>query len=133
MRGRSRDALGEFAVVGEQQQAFAVIIEPAHRIDARLDAAQQVASPSARPSGSVTVVTKFLGLLQREVDGLLGRADASAVHFDVIALEVGLGSQFGNHCAVDRDAAFHDQLLGFAAAGDAGVRRAIFCSRSSGI
>ena len=36
--GGRRDGVGEFAVVGEQQQALAVVIQPAHRVDPLLDA-----------------------------------------------------------------------------------------------
>ena len=35
MAARGRDGIGEFAVVGQQDQSFAVIIEAAHRINPR--------------------------------------------------------------------------------------------------
>ena len=39
----------------------------------------------------------------------------------MVALGIGLGPEFGDHRAVHGHAAFEDQLLGVAAAGDAGV------------
>ena len=68
------------------------------------------------------MVTQPLGLLQRQVDVVLGRAQQAAVHFDVVALEVRLRAELGDGRAIHRDAAFEDQFLGFAAAGDAGLR-----------
>ena len=68
------------------------------------------------------MVTVLLGLLQGDVDLVFGRVDQAAIHFDVVAFQVGFGAEFGDHGAVDRDAAFQDDLLGLPAGGHAGLR-----------
>ena len=60
--GGGDDGVGHLAVIGEQQQPFAVVIEAAHRIDPLLDTVQQVHDGRAA-AASLTVVTVLLGLL----------------------------------------------------------------------
>ena len=61
--GGRGEAMRELAVVGQQQQSLAVIIQPAHRETRARGPRASGASPSARPSGSDTVVMHSLGLL----------------------------------------------------------------------
>ena len=72
-----------------------LIIEPAHRENTLLDAAQQMhhrlAAFRIGNRGHAT-----LGLVQREVDVVLGRAQQAAVDFDVIALEIRFRAQLGD-------------------------------------
>ena len=68
-------------------------------------------------------MTYAFRLVQRDVDEFARRSKKLAVDFDVIAVEVGFAAEFGDDLAVDRNAAFGDHLLGFAAAGDAGARK----------
>ncbi len=51
------ELVGEFAVVGDQQQAFAQVVEAADGIEALVFLAKNCMTVG-RPSGSLTVVTK---------------------------------------------------------------------------
>ena len=50
---RMHEPIGQIAVVGEQQQSFAVLVEPAHGVDPLGDLGHQV--DGARPAGGVAV------------------------------------------------------------------------------
>ena len=76
-----------------------------------------------RPSGSLTVVTHALRLVQRDVEQVFRGVKQLAVHLDVVASRSALVPSSRDHRAVDRDAAFLDDLLGLAAGGDAGARQ----------
>src|SRR5579885_3876644 len=116
------DAVCEFAVVGQQQQAFAVIIQPPDRINPLLDAAQQVHDGLA----ALRIADRghhALGFVQGDVNVALRFFKKTAVDFDMVAIEVRLGAELRDRPAVDGDAAFGDHLLGFPPAGDAGLRQ----------
>src|SRR5580692_2815045 len=88
------NVLGELAVVGEQQQTLAVVIQPAHRIDARLDTPQQIhyGRTAFRIAYRCYAVR---GLIHGEINRLLGSLNSFVVDPDVIAFGIGLGSELG--------------------------------------
>ena len=61
------------------------------------------------------------GLVDHEVLGGLGAVEELAVDADMVAADVGAGAELGDGLAVYLDAAFEDDGLGGAAAGDAGA------------
>ena len=60
-------------------------------------------------------------LVQNEVTQTLGALQQFAIHANVVAAGVGLGSQLCDYSAVDLDAALLDEFFGLAAAGYAGL------------
>ena len=92
---RVRDALGEGAVVGQEQQALGGHVEAAHRERGRPPSAP-APSPWAAAPGSCRVLTYALRLVEQEVHGRGGRLHAHAVHADVVAGDVGLGAQLAS-------------------------------------
>ena len=120
MAGGRRDGIGKFAVAGEQQQALAVIIEASHGIDALLDAAQQVHHGLAA-LGIAHRGDAFGGLVERQIDHALGIMQQAAIHFDVIAIQIGLAPELGDRRAINKNAPLQNELLGFAARGHSGA------------
>ncbi len=113
---------GQVAVVGQQQQAFGVVVQPADRVDVLVHAAQQIdhgraplrIGPGGHEAG---------GLVEQDVALGFGAAHAPAVHADVVLVGVGLGAQLANGRAVDRHAAFGNQRLGGPPRRDARLRQ----------
>ena len=62
----------------------------------------------------------------------LGALQQLAIHADVVAARIGLGSQHGDHFAIDLHAALLDHRLGAAAAGHAGSRKNLLQSLQLG-
>jgi hypothetical protein len=114
-------ALARSPSLVSSSRPFAVIVEASDGIDPLLDAANQFHHGGAmlriahRGDGVVRLV-------QRDVDLMLGRVDQTPVHFDVVAFQVGLRAQFGDHRAVHRYPAFHDILLRLPPRSHAGLR-----------
>ena len=117
---RVREPRREIAVVGQEQQALGIEVQPPDGIDVLLDAAQQVDhrwSPlRIRPRCHVAA-----RLVQQDVAVVLGQFDASAVDPDVVLCRIGLRAELGGRCAVHRDAAVEHQLLGRAPRRDTGL------------
>ena len=111
--------IGEFAVVGQQQQAFAGVIQATDGVDAGPDPVQQVHHRGAMfgifQRGDVS-----LGLVHQQVDMPLRAVQQLSVDANVVVLGVGLAAQFRDHLPVDRHQSAGDQLLCLAAGGDAG-------------
>ena len=99
----------------KQQQALAVIIQSSDRIDALLDPLDQihyrVAALRVGYRGDVR-----LGFVQRDVNQFARWPKKLAIDFDVVAVEVRFAAELRDDCAVDRNTAFGDHLLGFATA-----------------
>ena len=115
---RVRQLVRQRAVVGQQQEAGRVGVEPPHRVEARLRIDQlDDRLPLSRlarrrdDSGGLVHHPDLEGL------GAYGRP----VDPDVVAL-VDVPRRVDDDLAADRDDALGDDLLGFAAGGDAAVR-----------
>jgi hypothetical protein len=118
--GGAGEAVGELAVVGHQQQAFAHVVEAADRVEALAHLVKELHDRGA----AFRVLDggdEALGLVQDEVAKALGALQELAVDADVVAAGVSFGAQLSNDLAVDLDSALLDKLLGFAAAGYAGL------------
>jgi hypothetical protein len=120
-----REPEGEVAVIGEQEQAGGVGIEPPYRVNAQ----PLLRQPSARQQGQHggPALRVFHGgddaqrLVQRDVDELLDlpplgiRLEGLAIHRYRVHCGVGTHAHLLDHLAVDGDAARRYQLLGGAA------------------
>ena len=115
---RMREAVGQLAVVGHQDQAFARHVEPADAVGSRGVGRQHVDDP--RPAGGIPRrADDALRLVYREVDRL-GVWQDFAVDADFLFMRVDADAELGDHLAVDFDAAIEDQLFALASAGNAG-------------
>ena len=81
---RMRQPRREVAVVGQQQQAFGVEVEPSDRVDVLAHAAQQIdhRRPPLRIRSRRDVAAR---LVQQEIAMALDELDAAAVDADVVA------------------------------------------------
>jgi hypothetical protein len=102
-----RQRRGELAVVGEQEQAFSVVVEPSDRIDVLAYAAEQIDDGGTplriRPRGHVP-----LRLVEEDVARALRGLHAAAVDADVVSRRIGLDAHFADGLPVDRHASFGD-------------------------
>jgi hypothetical protein len=118
--GGAGEQVGKLAVVGHQQQAFALIVEASDREDTRL--AGKEPHHRRTPLGIAGRRDVPLGLVQHCVAqpmATLARfGQQLAIDADVVEPSIGLSSEFGDRLAVDLNAPFGDQLLGLAAGGD---------------
>ena len=117
--GRVRQAVSEFPVVGQQDQALGVDVEAADVEQALVAAADVVAEV-----GAVRVVHRgdhADRLVEGEVDDALGGGDAHPVHADHRGLGVHAHALVAHDLAVDLDAAGGDQVLADPAAADPGL------------
>jgi hypothetical protein len=116
---RMGDAVRKVAVVRQQQQPFAVRIEPPGRVQplARWD---EIDGERLAPR-LVDVAQVSFGFVKDDVRFLLG-ADRRAVHFNPIALWVDLGAEYGDDLAIDAYAPREDQFFALATRRDAGGR-----------
>jgi hypothetical protein len=103
------ELVGEFAVVGQQQEPDAHLVEPADGIDALGDLGQEV--ENSRSTRRVVVRRDVpFWLVDREVDRALD-LDLLAVDRDRGPGEVNLRPEFADDLAVDRHPALEDQIL----------------------
>src|SRR6185437_1550877 len=111
--GRSpRQRVRQLAVVGQQQQPFARIVQPAHRKHP-LAAANQ---PHHR--GPVLRIADgryiSLGLVHDVIAKPLRTMQQLAIHADMVPRNIGFCAQFGYSSAVDLHAPCQDEFLGLA-------------------
>jgi hypothetical protein len=118
-RGGLGEAIGELAVVGDNEKALAHVIETANGVEALLHLVEELHHRGAA-LGVLDRGDEAAGLVENEVAVALGALEQLAVYADVVAAGVGLGAQHGDHLAVDLHAALLDHALGAAAAGDTG-------------
>ena len=111
--------IGQRAVVGHQQQAFALVVQPAHRKDPRARALKKLhhRRPALRIGNRRHVP---LWLVQHVVARLLRLLQQLAVHADVVPRRVRLRAQLRHHLAVHPHAPFGDQRLRLASRGHSG-------------
>ena len=114
---RVGDALGEVAVVGEDDEALGADVEAADREQPGHRGHQ------AHHGGTALRIVARRDhaprLVEEEVDRLRGGSDAHAVHADVVGGDVRLRSQLADGLAVHGDAAVGHHLLGRAPRRDA--------------
>ena len=106
---RMSQAVGQLAVVGQNHQPHAVLIEPADRVDPLRHLGQQVDHPG--PARGVVVGRDVaLGLVHGIVDHLL-EPDPFAVHGDGRTLGIDPRAELADDLAIDRDPALEDVFL----------------------
>jgi hypothetical protein len=116
---RVRQAVGQLAVVGEDHEPDARLVEAADGEHALGDLGQEI--DHAGPAGGVGIGRDVaLGLADGEVDHPLG-PDRLAVEGDFLRLRIDAGAQLADLLAIDRDTALEDQLLAGPPRAEAGV------------
>jgi hypothetical protein len=105
---RMHEPFGQLAVVGEQQQAFGVVVETSDGVDVLLHLGQQHEDRVA-VFGIVARGHVAAGLEEHDVAPPAGDVDSLAVHTDVVMAGVGLGAQLEHRLAVHRDASLRDE------------------------
>jgi len=116
---RVEQARREFPVVGEQQQAFRVVIEAPDGVDVLAHLRQQV--EHRRPALGVLPRRHVPArLVEQDVAVPRRHPHALAVHSDVVAGRVGPRAEFQDGDAVHRHPAVHDQCFRRAPRRDAG-------------
>ena len=118
MAFRCSNRVRQFPVVRQQDQPRAVVIQSAHRKDPRFQAFQQI--HHRLPPLRITRCTHHIvGLVEREVNqlGSFTAFQQMTIYLDVVMVRVSFGAEFGDHFAVQGDAAFGDQFFSFAARG----------------
>jgi len=111
--------IGEFSVVGEQEQPFAGVVEAAHGIDARAHPVEQI-HDRRTVFGIVERGDVSLGLVHQQINMALGALEEFAVDADVIHCRIRFASQFGDDQPVYGHESARDDLLCFAARGNSG-------------
>lgn len=118
---RMGEPRGQLAVVGQEQQAFGVVVEPSDRVDALAHARQQV--DDSRPALGIGhrrhIAARFV---QQEIAERLAHGDPAPVDADVILFRVGFRSELAHDGAIDADASLEHQAFSRAPGGDTGRR-----------
>jgi hypothetical protein len=104
-----RELLRQVAVVGDDQQSFAVFIQPPHGEQPRLIGIEQVDHP--RPSFRIAVRREYAGRLVEDVILLPFHAERFGVECDLLLLRIDPGAQLGDHLPINRDAPGDDELF----------------------
>jgi hypothetical protein len=118
---RVGQAVGQLAVVGQDHEAGAVLIEPSDRVDALGDLRQQVDHP--RPAGGVTVGRD---VTLRLVHGIVNQPlleDVLAIHGDCCLGGIDARAQLADDLAINRDPPLADKLLALPARAQPRVRQ----------
>jgi hypothetical protein len=133
VRGCLGELLHEFAVVGQQQQPFARVVQPSDREHSCVNAFKQVENDwSALRVGDGSDIS--LGLVERNINVALRSAEQLTVQADFIGARVGLRTQCGGLFSIDADASGSYQLFSLASRGHAGRRenllQSLLCHKS---
>jgi hypothetical protein len=108
--------LRQIAVIGEQQQAFAGVVQSSHRKQAYAQIAHQMhdrgAALGVANGGDISY-----GLIQHHVNLAFRPVQQFAIDSDMIAFLVGFGAQLGDRLSVDRDPSRGDQFFALAPRG----------------
>ncbi len=117
---RVRELVRQVAIIGQQHQALAVIIQPPHGIEA-LRHLDQVGEARATVCafGVRKIASRFI---QQDVARRFGASQRTAIEQYHIFVGVHARPQFSNHLAIDFDAAVHDHLFACAPRGNARMR-----------
>jgi hypothetical protein len=105
-----QQAFGERPVVGEEQQAFRVVVESSHGVDVLGDLGEQI--EHGRPALRVLPRRDVApGFVEQDVAVARGDPDPRAVDADVVAAGLGPRAEFQYGRAVHRHAPLGDQRL----------------------
>jgi len=129
LAGRVQQRLGEFAVVGQQQEPFAFAIEPAHREDPRLSLGNQV--HHRRTALGVAHGGEHPTRLVQDPVGRRLRRDRTAIQGDAILVGIGSVSERRN-AAVHRDPPVPNEELATSARAHAGRSQDLLESFANG-
>ena len=112
------EQIGQFAVVGHQQQAFTQVIEPAHRVHALLRFGEKLhhRGPVFGIAHRGDVAPR---LVEHKVAMPLGALKQLAIDANVIAPQIGLAAQLRHDLAIHYHASGDNHLLGVTSAGNA--------------
>lgn len=112
-----RDQVSKIPVIRQEQQALGIVVQPAHRIYADLDAFQQIMhrGPSLRVGHGRH---KTRRLVQHDIGWRLFGIDELAVNLDMVFVWVGLGTELGHDRPVHPHPALGNKLFRSAAGGD---------------
>lgn len=122
---RVGEAVGEIAVVGEEEEALGLGIELADGIEAGgKHFSEQIDSAGLLALGDVGAVDAF-GFVEDDVEAFAGdavaQADALAVDFDVVGLRIDQYGELMDDAAIDGDSALEDHFFNIAAGSHAGI------------
>jgi len=110
---RMRHALGELAVVGEQNQALGIGIQPADGIEVPADAAARHQIDDGRALLRIRSRAHHAARLEhQQVPARRRLLEPAAIDLHFVVLEVRLGPELGDHAAVHLDSALTQQLVG---------------------
>ncbi len=111
--GRVHQPMREFAVVGQQDQAFGVGVQPSHMEELLVAADPVLHQVTDARSAAVVRHRRMhaLRFVQRQIHQGLVEDHPCAVDADLRGIGVDPGAEFGHHLAVDLDAAIGDHPL----------------------
>ena len=115
----ARQLRHQVAVVRQQQQAFAHVIQPAHGEDPLFHVLQQV-HHRRTTLGIAYRGHRALGLVQRNVNVALRSLQQFSVHANFVKARIGLAARLGDDVSVHAHQSCGDQLFGLAARGQPG-------------
>ena len=121
---RMRQAVGQLAVVGQEDQALAVHVEATDREHALPTIGQQI--DHARPTRRIAIGADHASRLVDQVVNQLGSRQCDAVDTDFVTQQVGFGAELRDDLAVDLDATGGDQLFALAATAQSSRSQAVF-------
>jgi len=118
---RMRQAAGQVAVVGQQQQSLGVEVEPANGVDVLRDCCQQIHDrrPALRVGARRDIAA---GLVEQHVPVCVTPSKSTAVDADVVVGGVGFRSELTDRYPVYGDAPFEHESLGRPPGRDARTR-----------
>jgi hypothetical protein len=114
--GRGEQARRELAVVGEQQHALGVEVEPANRLHGDRQV-REVVHHGRAPAVIGHRRDAALRLIEQDIE-VVERDDRFTVDKHRVVIGIDLGAEHGDDGAVHLDAAGDDQVFGLAARGD---------------
>lgn len=120
LKARVHDAMGDLAVVGQQQKSLGLPVKATHWHDASFDAHEihhGVASAFVVSGGDVA-----LGFVEQDIASALVRNQVP-VDLDLLAISVNFRAEFRHHDSIDAYAALDDHLFRPATGRDAARRQ----------
>lgn len=118
---RVSHAVGQLAVVRDQQQAFGLFVEPADRENPFAKLREQI-NDSRTPRWIVIRADNPARLVEREVHLAL-QLDLLAVELNLLRIRIGTERDVGDDLAIDTDSASRDVLLALSPSVDARRRK----------